>query len=45
MEKLPVIGNPSPSTTSEPSGLTDAELEAEIRRLKTERNAVILAHY
>jgi quinolinate synthase len=37
--KLPVVGNP------EPSGLTDAELEAEIKRLKAERNAVILAHY
>ncbi|HEY3801163.1 MAG TPA: quinolinate synthase NadA [Kofleriaceae bacterium] len=37
MDKLPVLG--------QPSGLTDAELEAEIRRLKTERNAVILAHY
>jgi quinolinate synthase len=37
MDKLPVLG--------QPSGLTDDELEAEIRRLKTERNAVILAHY
>jgi quinolinate synthase len=36
---LHVVGNP------EPSGLTDVELEAEIKRLKTERNAVILAHY
>jgi quinolinate synthase len=43
MEKLPVIGTPSPAPA--PSGLTDAELEAEIRRLKVERNAVILAHY
>jgi quinolinate synthase len=37
MDKLPVLG--------QPSGLTDDELEAEIRRLKAERNAVILAHY
>src|SRR3954469_22603674 len=37
--KLPVVGNPAPS------GMTDQELEAEIKRLKTERNAVILAHY
>ena len=37
--KLHVVGNP------EPSGLTDVELEAEIKRLKVERNAVILAHY
>jgi quinolinate synthase len=28
-----------------PVGLADDELEAEIRRLKVERNAVILAHY
>jgi quinolinate synthase len=39
MDKLPVIGNTAPL------GMTDAELEAEIKRLKTERNAVILAHY
>ena len=39
MDKLPVIGNAAPL------GMTDAELEAEIKRLKTERNAVILAHY
>src|SRR3954468_2044571 len=38
--KLHVVGNPP-----EPSGMTDQELEAEIKRLKTERNAVILAHY
>ncbi|HSD87369.1 MAG TPA: quinolinate synthase NadA [Kofleriaceae bacterium] len=38
--KLPVVGNPPASL-----GMTDAELEAEIKRLKTERNAVILAHY
>ena len=37
MDKLPVL--------EQPAGLTDAELEAEIRRLKVERNAVILAHY
>ena len=40
MDKLPVIGAPPA-----PSGLSDEELEREIRRLKTERNAVILAHY
>ncbi len=44
MDKLTVVGNPS-SQAPAPSGLTDAELESEIRRLKTERNAVILAHY
>src|SRR6476620_7118515 len=37
---LPVLG-----TTPEPTGLSDEELEAEIKRLKRERNAVILAHY
>jgi quinolinate synthase len=34
---LPVVGNPT--------GLSDEELEAEILRLKREKNAVILAHY
>jgi quinolinate synthase len=43
MDKLPVLGNPD--SNAAPSGLTDAELEDEIRRLKVERNAVILAHY
>jgi quinolinate synthase len=37
--KLPVVG-PEPEVD-----LSDEELEAEIRRLKAERNAVILAHY
>src|SRR5499427_10641707 len=37
MDKLPVVGTPV--------GMTDDELEAGIRRLKAERNAVILAHY
>jgi len=37
---LPVLG-----TSPEPTGLSDEELEAEIKRLKRERNAVILAHY
>jgi quinolinate synthase len=36
---LPVAG------TTAPTGLSDDELEDEIRRLKRERNAVILAHY
>ncbi len=38
MTKLPVVGQPELE-------LDDAELESEIRRLKAERNAVILAHY
>jgi quinolinate synthase len=38
--KLPIAG--SRATTV---GLTDAELESEILRLKTKHNAVILAHY
>ena len=43
MDKLPVVGNPA---AEEPDlGMTPAELESEIRRLKAERNAVILAHY
>ena len=41
-EKLPVVGQAGPDTTLE---MTDDELEAEIVRLKKERNAVILAHY
>src|ERR1700689_25244 len=41
MAKLPVVGQPSGLAEQ----LTNEELEAEIRRLKTERNAVILAHY
>src|SRR3569623_2929288 len=39
---LPVVGGSEPSL---PTGLSDDELEAEIKRLKRERNAVILAHY
>ncbi|HEY4059339.1 MAG TPA: quinolinate synthase NadA [Kofleriaceae bacterium] len=42
MEKLPVVGAPTEPTDL---GMTPDELESEIRRLKTERNAVILAHY
>ncbi|MBX3159428.1 MAG: quinolinate synthase NadA [Deltaproteobacteria bacterium] len=42
MEKLPVVGNAS---QPEELDLTPDELEAEIRRLKVERNAVLLAHY
>jgi len=43
MDKLPVIGSTSPAPA--PLDMTPDELEAEIRRLKVERNAVILAHY
>ena len=42
--RLPVVGG-SPGADQPPLDLDDAELEAEIRRLKKERNAVILAHY
>ena len=42
MDKLPVVGNPAPH---EDLGMTPAELEDGIRKLKAERNAVILAHY
>jgi quinolinate synthase len=48
MEKLPVVGNPASPAPSEPPEVLDMsphELEAEIKRLKAERNAVILAHY
>jgi len=44
MDKLPVIGAPASSSDTD-LGMTPDELEAEIKRLKTERNAVILAHY
>jgi len=40
--RLPIAGARPPAA---PVDLTPAELEDEIRRLKTERNAVILAHY
>jgi quinolinate synthase len=46
--KLPVVGNPPlPETAVDPrvAEMTEDELEAEIQRLKVERNAVILAHY
>ena len=43
MDKLPVVGNAG--TSSEHLDMTDDELESEIKRLKKERNAVILAHY
>jgi quinolinate synthase len=39
MDKLPVVGQVADS------GMTDEELEGAIRKLKKERNAVILAHY
>src|SRR5512139_462459 len=46
-KKLPVVGNPSASLPTDVGSLdmTDEELEAEIKRLNVERNAVILAHY
>jgi quinolinate synthase len=45
MDKLPIIGNPPPPTDEADLDMTPDELEAEIERLKVERNAVILAHY
>jgi len=42
MEKLPVVGQ---RPEVEPLDLSPEELEEGIRRLKKERNAVILAHY
>jgi quinolinate synthase len=42
MDKLPVVGNPA---APEELDLSPDELEAGIKRLKAERNAVILAHY
>src|SRR5947209_19981623 len=45
---LPVLGSVAGSTPVAPAAdldMTPDELEAEIRRLKRERNAVILAHY
>ncbi|MEP6866440.1 MAG: quinolinate synthase NadA, partial [Deltaproteobacteria bacterium] len=44
MDKLPVVGHAAPDVDLA-ERLGDAELEAEIKRLKRERNAVILAHY
>jgi quinolinate synthase len=47
-KKLPVMnpgGTPVVSIDPDDLGMNDAELEDEIRRLKRERNAVILAHY
>src|SRR5215471_20890179 len=41
---LPVVGS-SPAAADADLGMTPDEFEAEIRRLKRERNAVILAHY
>src|SRR5678816_73627 len=41
---LPVVGS-SPAAPDADLGMTGDELEAEIRRHKRERNAVILAHY
>jgi quinolinate synthase len=45
MDKLPVLGNQPPPSNPVPLDLSPDELEAEIKRLKTERNAVILAHF
>ncbi|HWU88229.1 MAG TPA: quinolinate synthase NadA [Kofleriaceae bacterium] len=45
MDKLPVVGNAAPPAPPDANTLSPDELEAEIRRLKAERNAVILAHY
>lgn len=47
MDKLPVIGTPATSALDQDLdlGMTPDELETEIKRLKVERNAVILAHY
>jgi quinolinate synthase len=45
MDKLPVLGNPPPPAPPAELDMTPDELEAEIKRLKVERNAVILAHY
>src|SRR3990170_3269196 len=42
MDKLPVVGTPAPPAELD---LSPDELEAGIKRLKAERNAVILAHY
>jgi quinolinate synthase len=42
MDKLPVVGTPAPPADLD---LSPDELEAGIKRLKAERNAVILAHY
>ncbi len=42
--RLPVVGHP-PAPAPAPLDLTEVELEDGIRRLKAERNAVILAHY
>jgi len=44
MDKLPVVGNPT-SDEFEQLDMTVDELEDGIKRLKKERNAVILAHY
>ena len=39
------VGHPSPADLDAAAALPPDELESEIRRLKRERNAVILAHY
>jgi quinolinate synthase len=43
--RLPVVGTPASPASRAPVDLDPTELEAEIKRLKAERNAVILAHY
>jgi quinolinate synthase len=45
MDKLPVVGNQPPPAPPIELDMTPDELEAGIKRLKAERNAVILAHY
>jgi quinolinate synthase len=43
--RLPIAGLPAPDPGAPSLGMMPDELEAEIARLKRERNAVILAHY
>jgi quinolinate synthase len=45
MEKLPVVGQENRPSQPVDLGMTPDELETEIKRLKKDRNAVLLAHY